>query len=244
MVTERNGWFIEGDVLVKYRGKESVVTVPYGIRRVAPLAFKEQGVVKVTLPETVRELDTGAFHRCGRLKEVVLNEGLTRIGRLAFSPDTRLWRVNLPESLTEMGEDAFFGCDALTAVTLPPRLTTVPQAAFGGSGLRSLRIPGTVKKVSYGAFTICRDLGTVYVEEGVEEIGTHAFSECPHLKIYIPFSVKKLSRYTFLDGIHAVSRDFCIYCDDPRRLPEGWDLGDLPVKPFSAAGRIFDELKG
>ena len=242
MVTERDGWFVEGDRLVKYRGKDKIVTLPHGIRSVAPLAFKEQGVVKVTLPDTVRELDVGAFHRCGRLKEVVLNEGLWRIGPSAFTPDTHLWRVNLPESLTEMGESAFFGCDALTEIRLPSRLSVIPQAAFGGSGLRALRVPGTVKRISHGAFTICRDLKTVFVEEGVEEIGTQAFSECPHLKIYIPFTVKKLSRYVFLDGRHAVSRDFCIYCDDPRRLPEGWDLGNLPVKPVAEARDLFSQI--
>lgn len=241
MVTERDGWFIEGDRLVKYRGKDKIVTLPDGIRSVAPLAFKEQGVVKVTLSGTVRELEMGAFHRCGRLKEVVLNEGLWRIGPSAFTPDTHLWRVNLPESLTEMGESAFFGCDALTDIRLPSRLSVIPHAAFGGSGLRSLRIPSTVKKISYGAFTICRDLKTVTVEEGVEEIGSQAFSECPHLKIYIPFSVKKLSRYVFLDGRHTVSRDFCIYCDDPRRLPDGWDLGDLPVKSVKDGAALFSK---
>ena len=242
MATEKNGWFIEDDRLIKYRGKEKIVTIPHGIQSIAPLAFKEQSVVKVTLPDTVREVETAAFHRCGRLKEVVLNEGLLRIGPSAFTPDTHLWRVNLPESLTELGESAFFGCDALTEIRLPSRLAEISQAAFGGCGLRALRVPHTVKRIGYGAFALCRDLKTVFVENGVEEIGGTAFAECPHLKIYVPFSVKKLSKYVFLDGIHSVGKDFCIYCNDPQHLPEGWDLGSLPVKPVAEAKSLFSQI--
>ena len=44
-------------------------------------------------------------------------------------------------------------------------------------------------------------LRTVYIPEGVTEIGAEAFSGCPKLEIYIPESVKKIGKNAF-KGIH------------------------------------------
>ena len=41
------------------------------------------------------------------------------------------------------------------------------------------------------------DLRTVYIPEGVTEIGAEAFSGCPKLEIYIPASVKKIGKNAF-----------------------------------------------
>ncbi len=48
-----------------------------------------------------------------RIEKVVINEGITTIGKNAFYGCSKLTTVNLPQSLTAVGEAAFSGCDSL-----------------------------------------------------------------------------------------------------------------------------------
>ena len=52
-------------------------------------------------------------------------EGLTSIGKAAFSGCTGLTSVTFPEGLTSIGEYAFSGCKGLTSVTFPEGLTSI-----------------------------------------------------------------------------------------------------------------------
>ena len=47
---------------------------------------------------------------CTQLKEVVLNEGLQKIGEWAFMECKSLKSITFPSTLREIGDYAFFGC--------------------------------------------------------------------------------------------------------------------------------------
>ena len=49
------------------------------------------------------------FYQCTALTEIVVPEGMTRIGEKAFWECEKLQSVTLPESLAEIGADAFGG---------------------------------------------------------------------------------------------------------------------------------------
>ena len=66
--------------------------------------------------------------------------------------------------------------------------------------VRSVRIPGSVKKIGHGAFEGCFNLREVVIQNGVEEIGFSAFRDCMALEsIRIPDSVKFIGDYAFDD---------------------------------------------
>ena len=58
--------------------------------------------------------------------EVVVPEGVTKIGNGAFSGCTNLTRVTLPVSVAEVGYRAFYGCSDLTQMSLS--LHQLPEA--------------------------------------------------------------------------------------------------------------------
>ena len=63
--------------------------------------------------------------------------------------------------------------------------------------LRKMELPSSTKKIGKYFLGNSPDLRTVYIPEGVTEIGTEAFSGCPKLEIYIPASVKKIGKNAF-----------------------------------------------
>ena len=64
------------------------------------------------------------------IKRVVMQQGVTSIGDLAFWDCSGLTSVTIPDGVTSIGGDAFRGCAALTSVTIPGSVTNVGQSAF------------------------------------------------------------------------------------------------------------------
>lgn len=60
----------------------------------------------ITIPTSVKEIEEGAFEGFENLKEVVLNEGIERIGKNAFK-NRNLEVVTIPNSAKEIGTNAF-----------------------------------------------------------------------------------------------------------------------------------------
>ncbi|QKX31640.1 leucine-rich repeat protein [Metamycoplasma hominis] len=60
----------------------------------------------ITIPASVKEIEEGAFKDFKNLKEVVLNEGIERIGKNAFK-NRNLEVVTIPNSVKEIGTNAF-----------------------------------------------------------------------------------------------------------------------------------------
>lgn len=72
-------------------------------------------------------------------------------------------------------------------------LTAIGDYAFYKSTISGeLRVPGNVKTIGKYAFNSCRQLTTVVLEEGVEEVGWHGFSG-PISKLSLPTSLKFMS---------------------------------------------------
>ncbi|RAW47464.1 leucine-rich repeat domain-containing protein, partial [Metamycoplasma hominis] len=81
------------------------------------LAYLDKETTKVTIPNTIKEIDDSAFLWCQNLKKVILNEGLEKIGAEAFY-NTNIESITIPGSVKEIGEGAFYGCIYLWEVIL------------------------------------------------------------------------------------------------------------------------------
>ena len=89
--------------------------------------------------------------------------------------------------------------DESGTITIPDNVTEIGAGAFANEGLKTIIIPGTVKKIQANAFSYNSTLETVIMQEGVEEIGYEAFKNCSNLKnVELPESLIKMETYAFL----------------------------------------------
>lgn len=136
-------------------------------------------------------------HR-GKIAAVVLPEGLTRVGDLAFYGCTALTSVKLPDSVKAVGWHAFDGCTCLTMLDLG-KVQLIEDAAFREcTSLKSLRLPGTLTTLNYQAFYRCESLAEVSVPRSVTQMGMTVFAFCYNLvRADIRAQITSLPDWTF-----------------------------------------------
>ena len=85
--------------------------------------------------------------------KVVIENGITRIGKRAFERCSRLEEAIIPGSVEIIQDSAFWGCASLSSINLPEGLKTICIYAFSGCArLQSIIIPASVIQIWGGAF--------------------------------------------------------------------------------------------
>ena len=116
---------------------------------------------KVVIPKGVKTIGDGVFSGvpreqrrfCESLEEVIIPEGVTDIGRNAFTWCHHLEKVSFPEGLETIGMGAFSRCEALEEIILPSSLRVIENGAFEYCGsLKKIHICDTVENVGKVAF--------------------------------------------------------------------------------------------
>ncbi|MGC7169753.1 leucine-rich repeat protein [Metamycoplasma hominis] len=169
------------------------------------LAYLDKKTTKVTIPNNVKEIGDSAFLGCKNLKEVILNEGLERIGAEAFQ-NLPIELVYIPSSVKEIEYSSFSNCKNLKEVILNEGLEKIDADAFLNTNIESITIPGSVKEIGESAFYGCKNLKEVILNEGLERIGAKAFSDTNIKLVNIPNSIKILedSAFDFSIILHSL----------------------------------------
>ncbi len=104
--------------IVKYpMAKEGTAfSVPAGAEVIGALAFYGcKSLVKITLPDSVKEIGASAFSLSG-IKTIAVPDGVKEIGFNAFSTCEALTEVTLPGTLTVINMFAFDNCTSLKKI--------------------------------------------------------------------------------------------------------------------------------
>ncbi len=133
------------------------------------------------------------------VKKIVVEKGVTSIGKYAFYICKSLTSITIPDSVTSIGDASFRSCSNLTSITLPDSVTSIGDYAFGFCvGLSSITIPDSVTNIGEHAFSSCSSLTSITIPDSVTSIGDSAFYNCSSLtSITIPDSVTSIGDWTF-----------------------------------------------
>lgn len=161
---------------------------------------KCEALTTVEFPENLKEIGYSAFYKCKALS-VTVPAGLEKIDFAAFSGCTALKGDLDLSMIKELGRDAFERCSLLTSVTLSADLDKIEEYAFyeckGLAAVTFTTSTGKLKEIGEHAFGICKALTSIDIPEGVESIGSGAFSSSALVSVVIPASVSKIGENAF-----------------------------------------------
>ena len=163
-----------GDAAFLNTGLRGALILPEGLKHIGGEAFRGQRLLTgdLHIPSTVEYIGGGSFYECNFTNELIL-----------------------PEHMVYLGGQAFGNCKYMTgSIHIPDGLDEVNRSwpdQIGGPAI----IPQGVKRVN----GIGRGITSVYIPNGVEEIGEEAFCEYSKLtgKVHIPSTVKKIGGSAF-----------------------------------------------
>ena len=140
------------------------------------------------------------------VKKVVIEDGVTSIGNVAFFCCGSLTSITIPDSVTSIGAYAFYGCRSLTSITIPDSVTSIEEAMFFDcKSLTSITIPDGVTSIGMTAFYGCRSLTNITIPDSITSIGNEAFYNCSSLKTISLSCKSSLKRSDFGEQADLVS---------------------------------------
>ena len=155
-------------------------------------------LTSVTLPSNLKAISTSLFSNCSKLKNIIIPDKVTYIGSDAFAYCSSLESIKIPESVTYIGFDVFQQCNSLKSLAILGDIDDISKIFGGIDGLKNLTIGEKIKKLSFKDVRKCTSLEKLTLREGIESIGTCAFTTQPNLKyVVIPKSVKTIGERAF-----------------------------------------------
>ena len=122
------------------------------------------------------------FNNNPKIKEIVVESGVTNIGNDAFTQLTKLEKVSLPSTVTSLGDDAFAFCFLLADINIPESVQSIGSSAFSAcNALTSITIPKGVTTIGKSTFWYCDHLQSVTLPKSLESVDDNAFVYCSAL---------------------------------------------------------------
>lgn len=192
--------------IIKPQGAKKVVQAPIIEQKNEEFVI-ENGVLKryrgysnnIVIPEGVIKIGISVFKGCSGLMSITMPNSVTSIGDSAFSDCSGLKNITIPNGVMRIGRSTFKNCSGLTCITIPNSVRFIEGRAFEGcKGLTSITIPSSVTSIEPFTFKACLGLTSITIPNSVTSIGPYAFQGCLSLtSIIIPKNVEYIAMSTF-----------------------------------------------
>lgn len=188
--------------LIKYEGDSKEVSVPdqadgYPVTSIGTDAFPKYGggPEKISLPDTVKNIEKSAFSSCENLKTLDLGEGVENIKYNAIAYCSELRELFIPASVKNMEEGAIISCDNLDKISVDEH-----------SSYYKVENRALLSKDGKILYAVPEHLSGVYkISDTVEIIGKNTFNNCEDLtEVVFPDHLKKIHENTFQNTVLKV----------------------------------------
>ena len=173
-----------------------------------------------------------------KVKKVVIQNGITRIGGAAFFELSNLKEAVIPESVTEIGYQAFAFC-GMSDIVIPASVITIEEGAFTSDNLKSISVNADNKsftsvddvlfskdKTVLVAYPGGKAAESYSIPEGTQKIGIMAFEmQSNPESVIVPASVDYIGEQAF--GWMG------------KKLKSIYFKGDMPVFEENSYSNVF-----
>ena len=124
---------ISDGVLLKYSGNDTIVNIPSSVVRIAANAFESRlDVIEITIPDSVKDIESFAFVPCKSLKVIKFGFGIQVIPFGCCRSIEHLETIVITDNGKLISGSAFQNCTSLTELFIPDSVTSVGRQAFSG----------------------------------------------------------------------------------------------------------------
>ena len=142
---------------------------------------------------TNTEFADEAFKGYYNLQQLVLPEGLQKVGYMMVAGCKNLQSINIPASVEEIEQSAFEDCRSIKSITFGGSAAGAPERFNAPAASAS-----QLRRIGNWAFYNAHELQNLVIPEGVTEIGDGAFYGCTYLEeMVLPSSVQTIGDNTF-----------------------------------------------
>ncbi len=146
----------------------------YPVTTIGENAFAWCKAKKIVLPDTVVDIEDGAFEFCKNLECLQGVENVENIGKHSLADTESLKTINITK-YSRIGESAFAG-SGIGEMKIPEGIKIIPECmCMGMKNLTKIEIPDSVVKIEGNAFSYCESLEEICIPENVTEIGFNVF---------------------------------------------------------------------
>lgn len=200
--------------LYQYNGEGGDVVIPQGVKRIGTVAFNNNDITSLTIPDSVTAIQDYAFcmNDLNKLKDwtdMPIPDSVVEIGHQSF-PYWATWYQNQTEEFVIVGDGVLLRYNGEGGdVVIPDGVKYIsasfdPDSEGRGYGtdfapsITSITIPDSVTGIASKAFHRT-EITELTLPDSVTEIGYQAFWQCWKLrKITIGDSVRNIDPYAFL----------------------------------------------
>ncbi len=219
------------------------VELSEGVECLSGFAFNDCiNLERIEIPSTVNYIGGGVFSGCINLTSVTvasnngvyLSEGNTVIRKADDTLVVGLKNGVIPSYVKTIAALAFNNVGLKENIIIPYGVEKICTRAFAYCEFEKIILPKTLKIIENSAFCLCSNLTEIYLNDGLEEIGALAFSECGKVKyLAIPESVKKIGKYLFNED--NPNEHFLVFTSVT--LPESVET--IGTRAFSTSSTVY-----
>lgn len=196
-------FYVDGNNItaIAYLGNDSHVSFPndfngmsYTIER--KLFYKNENILKVTIPQKVTIIGDSAFLGCRKLREVIITADSLSISKRAFAYCSKLSNISLSEGVVEIGNYAFSGCSNLSEIKFPESVKVIGSDLFYGcSNLKDVTLPKEVHYFGSCIFYECSNITSCIIPEGCTELKETFYDGQRLIRLTLPNSLTIIGKY-------------------------------------------------
>ncbi len=178
---------------------------------------RSEEIVRVSMPNTIKNIGEWTFYRCYNLSEVELSSSIEEIPFFCFS-ESNIDSIIIPDGVKTISACAFQDCYQLENVVIPSSVEYIGRNAFEWTSWLQKQPNGLlyINNILYSYIGNMPENTIINVKEGTTLIVSNAFARCENLKeLHIPASVTEIQFDMLYDSPHVsvitVSKDNPIY---------------------------------
>lgn len=163
--------------------------IPSSVTKIGRFAFSASGICEITLPQNVifTEEDEGIFRYCLDLTKVNFECDPEVIPPFMFEGCEFLSDIVIPEGVKKIGNGAFKNCKCIFSFSIPSSVESIGGEAFYASGIKNAVLTESLREMGSKAFYSCVHMNEIDLSRtSLTSLKEMTFAYCNAKSIKLP----------------------------------------------------------